>query len=310
MTLCTNKDAPDEVAQGPLLLGGTAWTFCRPEMEGLLDYLFVDEAGQVPLANLVGMGLSARNIVLVGDQMQLSQPVQGTHPGESGTSCLVYALHGHATVPPDRGVFLAKTRRMHPDVNRFISDAVYEGRLEADAGTALRAVDLTGCEGPLGCGTGIVLLAVAHEGNTQESAEEIEVVERVLGQLARSKVRDGESVEAFESKHALVVAPYNLQVRRIRERMGMVQVGSVDRFQGQEAPVVLVSMCSSSLEDAARGAEFLLSPNRINVAVSRAKCLAVVVVSPGLFRARCTSIREMELMSLFCWLRGYATRAR
>jgi uncharacterized protein len=180
--------------------------------------------------------------------------------------------------------------------------------LEADAGTALRAVDLTGCEGPLGCGTGIVLLAVAHEGNMQESIEEVEAVGRLLSQLGRSKVRDGESVEAFESKHVLVVAPYNLQVRRIRERLGAaVQVGSVDKFQGQEAPVVVVSMCSSSLEDAARGAEFLMSPNRINVAVSRAKCLAVVVASPGLFRARCTSIREMELMNLFCWLRAYRT---
>jgi predicted RecB family nuclease len=308
---CENDNIALAIATGPLVIGGTAWAFSRPELQGALDYLFVDEAGQVALANLVGMGQAARNIVLIGDQMQLAQPVQGSHPGESGTSCLVYALHGQATVPPDRGVFLGCTRRMHPEVNRFISEAVYEGRLTTDPSTDERVV-VPGGGGPLERGAGIVVLEVPHEGNTQDSDEEADAIGRLLDQLRRSElVQAGGSRRPVDvARDVLVVAPYNMQVRRLRAAFPGVRVGSVDKFQGQEAPVVIVSMCSSSLEDAARGAEFLLSPNRINVAISRAQCLAVVVASPGLFKARCTSIREMELMDLFCWLREYSHGVR
>ena len=308
IALCENSQAAGIAAPGPVVLGGTAWAFCRAEMDGVLDYLFVDEAGQVSLANLVGMGLSARSIVLVGDQMQLAQPTQGVHPGESGSSSLEYALQGHPTVPRDRGVFLGQTRRMHPDVNGFISAAVYEGRLTVAPVATRRRIALEENAKRLDRGTGVVVLEVPHEGNTQDSVEEVEVIRQLVGELERSTVVNGKEPRPFNrARDVLIVAPYNKQVRRLREALpAAVQVGSVDKFQGLEAPVVIVSMCSSTLEDAPRGASFLLSPNRLNVAISRAQCLAVVVASPGLWRTRCTTIAEMELLNLFCRLRAYA----
>ena len=125
-----NTTDNSEAANGGYdLISGTAWLFAREELDQQIDYLFVDEAGQVSLANTVAMGVSARNVILVGDQMQLSQPLKGSHPGRSGRSALEHLLDGLATVPPERGVFLSKTRRMHPGLCRFISDAFYDGRL-------------------------------------------------------------------------------------------------------------------------------------------------------------------------------------
>ncbi len=126
------------------LVAGTAWLFSRPELDRRLDYLFVDEAGQMSLASVVSCGASARNIVLVGDQMQLSQPVKGAHPGGSGVSALDHLMGDWATVPEDRGIFLAKTWRMQPDLCRFVSDAFYDGRLESVESAAQQKLILSG----------------------------------------------------------------------------------------------------------------------------------------------------------------------
>ncbi|MGK2909517.1 MAG: AAA domain-containing protein [Sphingobium sp.] len=128
------------VAPHHQLVAGTAWLFASPELDQAFDYLFIDEAGQVGLANVVAMGVAARNIVLVGDQMQLAQPIQGTHPRGSGVSALQHLLEDHATVPPERGVFLSETRRMHPDLCSFVSAAVYERRLHSAVGTEVQAL--------------------------------------------------------------------------------------------------------------------------------------------------------------------------
>jgi len=271
------------VGDDPVVVGGTAWVFSRPELQGRFDYLFIDEAGQTSLANAVAMGLCATNLILVGDQMQLGQPLQGAHPGETGLSCLEYALHGHATIPPERGVFLETSFRMHPSVCRFISEAIYEGRLQTDPPAANQRV-LTAANTRVPQEAGIVFVPVDHEGCTQSSDEEVSVIE---------------------------VAPFNMQVRRLRERLsGASRIGSVDKFQGQEAPVVIVSMCASSLEESPRGAEFLLSPNRLNVAVSRAKALAIVVGSRAIMRTRGRTIREMQLVNLLCRLYHYAEQTK
>ncbi len=273
--LAASGDA-DELAgtPGPWILGGTAWLFSREALEGVLDYLFIDEAGQVSLANAVAMGQSAKNIVLIGDQMQLAQPLKGTHPGESGMSCLEYALNGHATIPPDFGIFLGLSYRMHPDVCAFISDAFYEGRLKSAPRTEGNAV---------GTQHGIVWMPVEHEGNSQSSDEEADaIVPLVKELLARSVTVEDKPARAMTPDDVLLVAPFNMQVRNLRGRLDpAARVGSVDKFQGQEAPVVIVSMCSLTLEDSPRGAEFLLSANRLNVAVSRAKAVAVVMGSAG-----------------------------
>ena len=307
VTLVKTDDVAGAVGPG-LLVGGTAWAFSRPDMEAALDYLFVDEAGQFSLANAVAVGLSTRNLVLVGDQMQLSQPLQGSHPGETGTSCLEYVLHGHPTVPADRGIFLGKSYRMHPDVCGFISAAIYEGRLHsADATAAHRAIRAQG-DALVAAETGIAWVPVAHAGCGQSSMEEVEAIGAIVDELLGRTVvdRDG-GPRRLTIADILVVAPFNLQVRALRARLPSgAKVGSVDLFQGQEAAVVIVSLCASTVEEAPRGAGFVLSPNRLNVAISRAQALAIVVGSPALANGRCRSIEEMKLVNLLCRLIQYA----
>ena len=298
---------------GAVVVGGTAWVFSRPELQGTFDYLIVDEAGQFSIANVIATGLSANNVVLVGDQMQLAQPLQGHHPGESGMSALEYLLEGRATIPPELGVFLEKTWRMHPAICGFISEAVYEGRLQSHANTASQRVHIPDDhDGLITRDVGIVYIPVPHEGNTQASEEEAEAIKTMVDQLIGTPVSRsaGEQDAILTMADILVVAPFNMQVRLLQERLGsQARVGSVDKFQGQEADVVIISMCSSTLEESPRGADFLLDPNRINVAVSRARALTVVVASPSLLRARCQTIKEMELVNLFCWLVDYAERS-
>lgn len=304
--------AAEELGNRPLLMGGTSWLFSREELQGRFDYLFVDEASQFPLANVVATGPCARNIVLLGDQMQLAQPVQGTHPGESGLSALEYLLHGHATIPPERGVFLDVTRRMHPDVCRFVSDAVYEGRLRSHPDTERYCVSPgVRWRGSDERATGIIHVAVDHEGNSQSSPEEVDAIAAMTESLLAGSVQEKDgSLRPMTWEDILLVAPYNMQVRRLRERLGaQARVGSVDRFQGLEAHVVVVSMCASSVEDVPRGLGFLLSPNRLNVAVSRARALAIVVGSRALGFARCQSVEDLQLVNLYARLTAFARKA-
>jgi uncharacterized protein len=301
------RDASGALGDGPLVMGGTAWLFSRSALQRKFDYLFIDEAGQSSLANTVAVGLSARNLVLVGDQMQLAQPVQGTHPGESGQSALNYLLAGHATIPPEVGIFLDRTWRLHPDICDFVSAAVYEGRLRSHPQTADQRIKTKG--GLVSKEAGIVFIPVEHEGNTQGSEEEADVIEQIVDELVGCPVWDTKLTNPRQLTMAdiLLVAPFNMQVRLLRKRLGPeAQVGSVDKFQGQEAHVVIVSMCSSTLEDSPRGADFLLEPNRLNVAISRAKSVVIVVASPDLVEGRRRTIREMELANLFCWLVDYS----
>ncbi|MGH7498415.1 MAG: TM0106 family RecB-like putative nuclease [Gemmatimonadales bacterium] len=308
VTLIDSKEIAGVVQSG-MLVGGTAWAFSRPDMQGALDYLFIDEAGQFSLANAVAVGTSTKNLILVGDQMQLAQPLKGTHPGESGLSCLEYFLQGVATVPPDRGVFLGTSWRMHAAVCRFVSDAIYDGRLTSEAGTARHRV-FGGNGSPLvPAETGIAWVPVEHDGCDQWSEEEVEVIADIADQLRKREVVDKNGgPRKLELRDILFVAPFNMQVRALRKKLGPdARVGSVDLFQGQEAAVVIVSMCASSLEESPRGADFLLSPNRLNVAISRAEALAIVVGSPELARARCKSVEEVRLVNLLCRLIEYAS---
>ena len=298
------KSASDVLKHGmlPLLIGGTAWVFSRPEAEGKLDYLFVDEAGQVSVANLLGMSPSTRNIVLIGDQMQLSQPTKGSHPGESGCSTLEYLLQGRATISEDFGIFLGETWRMHPNVCQFISSAVYEDRLKPRPITSNRTIKY-GSEPRryVQKTSGILFIPVEHEGNAYESEEEaatiVDIVEELIGQCVTDV---GKTDRPLTADDILVVTPYNLQVRKLSEQFPGMRVGTVDKFQGQQAPVVIYSMCASSGDASPRGIEFLFSKNRLNVAISRAQTLAVVVGNPALARTRCSSLAQMQLVNVFC----------
>ncbi|MBK7593662.1 MAG: TM0106 family RecB-like putative nuclease [Gemmatimonadetes bacterium] len=301
MRLLDSAKAPDAVAAASCVVGGTAWLFSRPEMIGALDYLFIDEAGQVPLANAVAAGMSAHNLILMGDQMQLAQPTQGEHPGESGKSCLAYLLEDRAVIPDELGIFLGTSFRMHPDVCRLISESFYEGRLGSHALTAGNHVALP-ATAPITTGHGVAFLPVEHAGNTQGSDEEVEAIVGLVASLLQGTVTvHGDAPRPMTLDDILIVAPFNLQVRALRARLGdAARIGSVDKFQGQEAPVVIVSMCASTLDDAPRGPQFLLSPNRLNVAISRAQALAVVVGSSTLGDVRVRSVEELTLVSRWC----------
>jgi uncharacterized protein len=299
-TVASSKD----VSAAHRLVGGTAFHFAG-EAALAYDHLFVDEAGQVALGNLAAMAGCARNLVLVGDQMQLPQPVQGVHPGESGLSCLDYAMQGHATVPPDRGVLLNVTRRMHPDICRFVSDAMYEGRLTEHPCTRGRRLVLRPDAHPALAPTGLKLIELDHEGCTQRSEVEADAVRDLMASLLRQSFQDGETVRRLTADDILVVSPFNMQVDLLKRRLGeTARVGTVDKFQGQEAPVVIVSMATSFGGDAPRGTAFLFDRNRLNVAVSRAQCLALIVRGRHLLEAptpNCEDLVRLDMHVAVGW---------
>jgi uncharacterized protein len=310
------------------LIAGTGWLFSRQGMEQTLDYLFIDEAGQVSLADAVAMGTAARNLVLLGDPQQLPQVRQGIHPGDSGCSVLEHLLapdrtdhttrsHRHATelaptrhqdrtdhvsasqtVAGDRGIFLGTTWRMHPDICRFVSGLSYDGRLESAPGRERQRIESPGLSG-----AGLRYLAVEHTGNSQQSSQEADVIAAEVQKLLADGTftdHDGRT-RPLDPRDILVVAPFNMHVRCLREKLpDGVDVGTVDQFQGREAPVVFVSMASSTGEDVPRGLEFLFNRNRFNVAISRARALAVVVSSPRLLDVLCRSVDQMKLANLLC----------
>ena len=284
------------------VVGGTAWTFASDVLENEIDFLFIDEAGQVSIANLIAMARSAKNIVVMGDQMQLAQPIQGGHPGDSGKSVLDYFMNSQATVPDTHGIFLPTTYRMHPKICSFISSAVYEGRLESSTGCEIQSVDITASKF-LHTGSGIQYLGCDHEGNSQASDEEVALIVNIYNDLlGRSFTDKHGSKRKLNPADILLVAPYNLQVRKLQEALGdEARVGSVDKFQGQEAPVVILSMCASD-STGGRGIDFLFNKNRLNVAVSRAQALAVVVAHPSLATTFTLNAENIKMINMFARL--------
>ena len=223
------------------LLAGTTWLFSREELDGHLDTLFVDEAGQVALADVLAVGTAARNVVLLGDPNQLAQVSQGAHPPGAGASVLQHLLGDDETVRDGMGVFLDETWRMRPEVNEFISATFYEGRLEPAEVCLTRS---------LADGNGVRFLPVEHEGNRTQAPEEAEAVAAEIARLVGTPYRDGEEERELRHEDVIVVAPYNAQVRCLREKLPPeVAVGTVDKFQGQQAPVVFYAMASSSSDD-------------------------------------------------------------
>ena len=306
------KACQNDLNKSSLCIGGTAWLFCNKlltEDEGTkkFDYLFVDEAGQVSIANLVGMSRITNNIILLGDQMQLGQPIQGSHPDESGQSILEYLLENNATINPRMGVFLSETYRMHPDICRVISENVYDSRLNAAQTTNKHIVEVP--KEVLPVKHGIYFVPVTHEGNTQSSEEEVEVIKNLAQNLINvpywPKNQD-EKERLIEWSDILFVAPYNYQVNLLKAALNPnAKVGSVDKFQGQEAPIVFLSMCASDANESPRGIEFLFSKNRLNVAISRAQSLVIVVGSANLVNTSANNLSQMELINFFSEIVNY-----
>ncbi len=295
------------------VLGGTAWLWAREEAAEAVDVLFVDEAGQMSLATALAVSQAAKSMVLLGDPQQLEQPRKGSHPDGVSVSALEHVLDGEKTMPPDRGIFLPVTWRLAPSLCAFTSELFYEGKLHARAG--LERQRLVGTPAAAFDGAGMWWIPATHDGNQNWSREEIDIVATIVDQLLVPAAR---WIDADGREHQLtandirIVAPYNAQVNRLAERLTArgvpVPVGTVDKFQGQEAPVVIYSMTTSRAEDAPRGMEFLYSLNRLNVATSRARCAAILVASPRLFEPECRTPRQMLLANALCRFRELATQ--
>jgi uncharacterized protein len=296
-----NAKVRDALTSDECNLGaGTPWLWGRFDFAGIVDVLFVDEAGQISLANVLAMGGASNSLVLMGDPQQLDQPLQGSHPPGADRSALAHLLGDEATMPPDRGLFLEHTWRMHPALTEFTSTAFYEGRLTSRPKLANQALH---GPAPIG-GVGVRLLASDHSGNDNLSVEEARQIAALASTLVTggaSWIKDDGTECPIGWKDILIVAPYNAQVGEIRRHLPPeARVGTVDKFQGQEAPISIYSMTTSSAEEAPRGMAFLYSRNRLNVATSRARCVAVVVANPELLRVRARSVEEMRLANALC----------
>lgn len=296
-----NATVRDALASGSVrLVGGTAWLWARPEFEGSVDVLVVDEAGQFSLANAVAVAGAARSIVLLGDPQQLTQPTQAAHPHGAGISVLEHLIEGRDVISADRGIFLDETWRMHPDVTSVVSDISYDGRLASAPGRDRQRVDAPGEVS----GAGVRWVPVDHEGNVSTSPEEVSRVVDIVADLLRGAWTDSAGLEQpLAPSEILVVAPYNHHVAKLREALpDGVRVGTVDKFQGQQAAVVIYAMGSSSAHEAPRGVDFLYDVHRLNVAISRAKALAVIVGSPALLDASVHSPEQLRKVNALCEL--------
>jgi uncharacterized protein len=284
----------DLLADGVQLVAGTTWVFPREDVESRgVDVLFVDEAGQLAFADVLAAGVSADRLVLLGDPNQLPQVSQGSHPGAARASVLRHLLGEDQTVPPDRGLFLERTWRLRPELCAFTSEAYYEGRLTYAEPCSARS---------LAAGDGVAYAPVEHAGSTQQSWDEARAVAAAIRGLIGTEFTDADgTTRTLGPDDVLVVTPYNAQVRALRARVPPgVRVGTVDKFQGQQAPVVLVSLASSSGEDAPRGIGFVFDRHRINVATSRAQCRVELVCAPRLLEADCKSVADMRLVNALC----------
>ncbi len=292
----STSDAAQMAADGDVhVIAGTAWALAKCDA---LDVLLVDEAGQVSLLHLTAMAACARRVVLVGDPQQLPQPAEVQHPHGCGASALEHLFGDEPVLPHDRAVLLPESRRMHPNVCDFVSTTYYRSELRAHPSTSIQRVDAPDARLPA---SGTHLLRIEHVGNRASSPEEVEAIRVLVGQLLeRGRVvpHPDKAERAIVPKDIIVVAPYNAQRRALRRVLGDdIAVGTVDKFQGQEAPIAIVSMTASSRDELPRGLEFLLDPHRLNVAISRARALSIVVASPTLLATSATSLREMRLLN-------------
>jgi uncharacterized protein len=283
------------------LAAGTSWLWASPRMQGAVDVLFVDEAGQISLANVLAMARAADSLVLLGDPQQLDQPLRGSHPPGADQSALAHMLGDDATMPATQGLFLETTWRLHPALCEYTSEAFYDNRLEPEAHLAVQRLRT---DRPLLDGVGPRLLEVASQGADNESPLEAEAVARVATELVdggATWVDEHGNSRPLTWSEVLIVAPYNAQVGAIRRLLPPeARVGTVDKFQGQEAPISIYSLTTSSPELAPRGMDFLYSRHRLNVATSRARCVAVVAASPDLLRVRARTPEQMRLANAFC----------
>jgi len=303
----SNDDLFAALRGGASVAGGTAWLWSRPDAFEAVDVLFVDEAAQMSLANVLAVSQAAKAVVLIGDPQQLDQPMQGSHPDGTNVSALDHILGGERTIPVDKGLFLEETWRLHPAVCAYTSELFYEGKLHSRPGLEQQIIN---GPGPVS-GAGLYFLPVAHSGNQNCSPEEAQAVGGLVKAILSSQTtwvnREGQE-NPITLDDIIIITPYNAQVFEIKQCLRGARVGTVDKFQGQEAPIAIYSTATSSHADAPRGMEFLYSLNRLNVATSRAKCVSILIGCPQIFEAECRTQRQIQLANAFCRYLEMATR--
>ena len=279
--------------------GGTAWLWSRPEAFETIDVLFVDEAAQMSLANVLAISQAAKTVVLIGDPQQLDQPMQGSHPDGTDVSALDHILGCERTIPADKGLFLEETWRLHPAICAYTSELFYDDKLRSKDSLERQVINGSGSISK----SGLYFLPVEHNGNQNCSPEEGQTVGKLVRAILADNStwidRDGQE-KPITLDGIAIITPYNAQVFEIQQCLPGARVGTVDKFQGQEAPIAIYSTATSSHVDAPRGMEFLYSLNRLNVATSRAKCVSILVGSPQIFEAECRTPRQIQLANAFC----------
>jgi len=301
-----NEEAWEALQSGTAnVVGGTSWLWSPEKAFEIVDVLFIDEAGQMSLADVLAVSQAAKKLVLLGDPQQLERPTKGSHPDGAEKSALEHLLNGRKTIRADRGFLLPETWRLHPKICEYTSACFYDEKLASHAMTRSRVI-----EGHAWiAGAGLWFVPTEHEGNRNSSPEEVELVARIVEGLLRPGVKyfySAGNSRALEEEEILIVAPYNAQVADLKMRLPRMRIGTVDKFQGQEAPVVIYSLTTSSPEEAPRGMEFLYSLNRLNVATSRAMTAVIVVGNPRLFEPECRTPRQMQLANALCAYREMA----
>ena len=284
------------------IFAGTKFHLANSYFEEKIDYLFIDEAGQMSVADLISIGNIAKNIILIGDQNQLGQPIKGTHPNDSGLSILDYLLAGKDTISEDRGIFLNKSFRLHPKINDFISSNFYEERLTCDEKTKNRSIQFN--KKSIIQNSGIHYLEMNHKNNAQTSMEEFEVVRDLMRNIIGSNFEDNGVKRKLTIDDILVISPYNTQVNLLISELEKAdlknpKVGTIDKFQGQEAPVSIISMTSSDIDSLPRNREFFFNRNRLNVAISRAQVACIILFNPNLLDSSPKNLEHIKLMNNF-----------
>lgn len=298
MTLSSHDEIKSNLNSANVI-AGTSFFWCKPDYRETLDYLFVDEAGQLSLIDTMAISHAAKNLILLGDPQQLTQPQQGVHPEGTEVSALEHVLQGNKTISDSQGVFLRETWRMHPNICEFDSQMFYENKLSSISDLINQRI--TG--NTKYKGSDLFLEEVEHQGNTSSSLEEVGIISQIIDDLTKGDVFwfDKENVQKTVTLGDIkVITPYNAQVQSLLDRMPEIDIGTVDKFQGQEAPIIIYSVATSSPQEAPRGMSFLYSPNRFNVAVSRARGIFILVANKTIFEPDCKSPGQIKLANPFC----------
>ena len=306
ITTCfTEDDYPSLLSEKHQLYAGTKYHFANENYDQKLDYMFVDEAGQLTTADIVAVGTAAKNIVLIGDQMQLPQPSNADHPGDSGKSILEYLLEDNDTVPNERGIFLSKTFRMNPKINKFISENFYENRLLCDEITSKRKIIFQ--KNTQIQSDGIHFISADHTDCSQKNEIEGKIIKDLYNQLSEHKIEDEfGKIKKLTNEDILTISPYNIQVNYLKSILPKdSRVGTIDKFQGQEAPITIISMTSSDSDNLPRAKNFFFNRNRLNVAISRAQLMSIIIFNPLLLQTSAHTLEEIYLIENFFKLMKY-----